>query len=603
MIARMQQVTLLLSARKREAALRSLRALGVMHVKNVAPPLSTDIDSLVSQLGELEKAMVVLSEATGGDESEETSTPAGNTSDPREAIATVLELARERSTLESSLLEHEPISEWYDRWGEISRKTIRQLRDAGLWVRLYVGDRKTVRSLPPETQIFEERDEAGTVFFAYFGETQIDRLDFREESVPEIEAPELRRLIAGWEARIEEINAQLFALTPARVGLFELRSELEKQLELSNVLHGMGEEEQFVWLQGFCPVDTVESVKETADEQGWAYLVEEPDNPDDVPTLIRNPKWLRIIEPMFNFLGTKPGYAEFDISMPFLIFFSLFFAMIVSDAGYGLIFVSLGFFAQKKFGKKAPKEPFILLYVLGGATMLWGLVSGNWFGFEGIGRLPIFEWALINAISAFPAEAEQAANLNFMMYLCFFIGAIHLTVAHAMRAFRVINSPKALAEVGWIAIVWTLFFVAGTLVISKDFPGIGMPLLIGGSVLVLLFANFQKNIVKGFLITLGDLPLTMISSFSDVVSYLRLFAVGYASVTVAASFNGMAVGDGITGIVAGLAAAITLFLGHTLNIVLCLMGVIVHGVRLNMLEFSGHMNMQWSGQEYLPFKE
>ena len=109
--------------------------------------------------------------------------------------------------------------------------------------------------------------------------------------------------------------------------------------------------------------------------------------------------------------------------------------------------------------------------------------------------------------------------------------------------------------------------------------------------------------MKGFLTTLGDLPLTMISSFSDVVSYLRLFAVGYASVTVAASFNGMAVGDGITGIVAGLAAAITLFLGHTLNIVLCLMGVIVHGVRLNMLEFSGHMNMQWSGQEYLPFKE
>jgi V/A-type H+-transporting ATPase subunit I len=289
--------------------------------------------------------------------------------------------------------------------------------------------------------------------------------------------------------------------------------------------------------------------------------------------------------------------------MPFLLFFSLFFAMIVSDAGYGLIFVALGLFAQKKFGAKAPKEPFFLLYVLGGATMFWGLVSGNWFGAEGIGTLPIFEWALIREISAFPAEAEQAANLNFMMYLCFFIGAVHLSVAHGMRAFRYMNSPKALAEIGWIAIVWTLFFVAGTLVLGKEFPGIGMPLLIGGSALVLLFANFQKNIIKGALVTLGDLPLTIISSFSDVVSYLRLFAVGYASVTVAASFNNMAVGEGISSFVAGLMAAITLFLGHGLNIVLCLMGVIVHGVRLNMLEFSGHMNMQWSGQEYLPFRE
>ncbi len=603
MIAPMMKITLLLSARNRDAALKRLRALGVLHVRNITPPLSTDIDTLAVEMDNLEKATIILDEIIGRADSDEGPPAGAGDLDPRQAVTDILDLAQERTNIENSLLEHQPINEWYERWGDISRNTIKALREAGLWVRLYIGDRKTVRSLPPETQFIEARDEAGTIFFAYFGDTQIDRLDFREEPVPELEAPDLRAKIAGWKERLEEIDRDLFILTPIHAGLDNLKTEIGKQLEFSNVMHGMGEEEKFVWLQGFCPKDTVEAVKETADEDGWAYLIEKPDDPDEVPTLIRNPKWLRIIEPMFNFLGTKPGYAEFDISMPFLIFFSLFFAMIVSDAGYGLIFVALGFFAQKKFGAKAPKEPFILLYVLGGSTMFWGLISGNWFGAEGIGQLPIFEWALIREISAFPSDADKAANLNFMMYLCFFIGAIHLSVAHALRAFRVINSPKALAEAGWIFIVWTLFFVAGTLVISKDFPPFGMPLLIAGVLLVILFANFQKNIVKGALITLGDLPLTMISSFSDVVSYLRLFAVGYASVTVAASFNGMAVGDGITGIVAGIAAALTLFLGHSLNIVLCLMGVIVHGVRLNMLEFSGHMSMQWSGQEYLPFKE
>ena len=114
---------------------------------------------------------------------------------------------------------------------------------------------------------------------------------------------------------------------------------------------------------------------------------------------------------------------------------------------------------------------------------------------------------------------------------------------------------------------------------------------------------FQKNIIKGIFTTLGDLPLSIVSSFSDIVSYLRLFAVGYASVTVANSFNNMAIGSGIHSILGGLIAALVLFLGHGLNIMLGLMSVIVHGIRLNMLEFSGHLNMQWAGKKYEPFKE
>ena len=115
--------------------------------------------------------------------------------------------------------------------------------------------------------------------------------------------------------------------------------------------------------------------------------------------------------------------------------------------------------------------------------------------------------------------------------------------------------------------------------------------------------NFQKNVFKGIAKTLSSLPLDIISSFSDVVSYLRLFAVGYATVTVALSFNGMAGQLGFGSVVTSLISSLILFLGHSLNIILALMSVIVHGIRLNMLEFSGHLNMQWSGRPYAPFKE
>jgi V/A-type H+-transporting ATPase subunit I len=194
-------------------------------------------------------------------------------------------------------------------------------------------------------------------------------------------------------------------------------------------------------------------------------------------------------------------------------------------------------------------------------------------------------------------------NTLFMMYLCFLIGIIHLSIAHVLNAVKMINSLKVLAEVGWIALLWTLFFVAGNLVLAKPFPFFTPYLFILGLLLTLVFSNFQKNVFKGIGTTMGDLPLSIISSFSDIVSYLRLFAVGYASVTVAASFNGMALEGGIHSILSGIIAALILFLGHSLNIVLGILAVVVHGIRLNMLEFSGQLNMQWSGRNYQPFKE
>ncbi|MGM0568595.1 MAG: V-type ATP synthase subunit I, partial [Elusimicrobiota bacterium] len=114
--------------------------------------------------------------------------------------------------------------------------------------------------------------------------------------------------------------------------------------------------------------------------------------------------------------------------------------------------------------------------------------------------------------------------------------------------------------------------------------------------------KFQKNILKGALSTLSTLPLDIVSSFSDIVSYLRLFAVGYATLAVASAFNEIAQSAGFDSFFAGFLAAAILFIGHSLNIMLCLMSVIVHGIRLNLLEFSSQLDMEWSGKEYKPFK-
>jgi V/A-type H+-transporting ATPase subunit I len=162
---------------------------------------------------------------------------------------------------------------------------------------------------------------------------------------------------------------------------------------------------------------------------------------------------------------------------------------------------------------------------------------------------------------------------------------------------------KALAEVGWIAMLWAAYFMARHLIIGEDFNQYGKWLFMAGSFTIILFTNPGRNIFKGIGSGIGGLLLNAVNSFTDVVSYIRLFAVGAASIAVADAFNSIAGSMGYGSFLSGFASALILLFGHALNITLGAMAVLVHGLRLNMLEFSSHLGMEWSGVEYTPFKQ
>jgi V/A-type H+-transporting ATPase subunit I len=591
MIVPMRKVTLMLSANAKETALKKLRKLEVLHVENVRPPQSNDIDVLQSESARIEDALGIIGE--GSQKKRDVSSK-----DILSHVNKIIELSEEKDNKTRKLEELQETYGWFEKWGSVSYASVQTLKDAGVFVRFYEADKKALKEFPGKASVHIVREDKTSVLIAYFALSEEDRLKFKEDTMPEVEYALLKEEIDRIKNEIKKIDRDLKALFGIRESLLNYLDDLNKRLEFYRVMHGMGDEEHFVYLQGFCPVEVAPKVIKAADAEGWAYIIREPDNPTEVPTLIRNPGWLRIIDPLFKFMGTLPGYDEFDISLWFLFFFSLFFGIIIGDAGYGLVFLGLTVFASIKAGKKVPKEPFRLMGVLSVTTILWGMITGNWFGYAQIARLPFLNSVVIDQIDSFAGD-----NSMFMMYLCFIIALVHLSIAHALRAIKIINSPKALGELGWIVILIALFFVAGWLVIDKPLPGFVGPLAMAGIFLTLVFSNFQKNVLKGVGATLGNLPLDIISSFSDVVSYLRLFAVGYASVTVASSFNGMALGAGINSILSGFVAALVLVMGHSLNIVLGLMSVVVHGIRLNMLEFSGHLSMQWAGKTYDPFRE
>jgi len=594
MIERMKKLTFLIAENKRDDFLFAIRHAGVIHIKKIKESEGASLPETEEELSAVEKVIDILSayDKKGKGKTREW------TEDELFAEAEkIIDVFNEKERLLQRIGDLQGDRLWFEKWGKIDPEELKTLREKGVNIRLYRLGKEDFKKLKGQDnlRVISKDKEFFYVMLLSYGTD--DKLLFEEVGLPSRASSSIEKDLKELNLQKEQQEKILKESAKDIEPLKELKEKVAKRLEFLSVKFGMKEEKKFSYMQGFCPVRELDNVLSLAKSHGAGYMSEEPDNPDETPTLIRNPKWIDIVKPVFKFMNTVPGYEEFDISLVFLVFFSLFFAMLVGDAGYGMLFLIITFLVRRK-ARKAPYQPFFLMYLLSTATIIWGVITGTYFGAQQIAKLPFISDLVIGKINSF-----SDVNQNFMMFLCFLIGAVHLTIAHVTRFFRFMNSPKAIAEVGWIAIIWGMFYAAGTLVIARPFPGFALYLLAGGILLVLFFANFQKNFMKGIPKTLTELPLSVIAAFSDVVSYLRLFAVGYASVVVAESFNNMAVGGGIKSILGGLVAALILFFGHALNITLALMAVVVHGIRLNMLEFSSHMGMQWSGKEYKPFTE
>ncbi|MCQ9207059.1 MAG: hypothetical protein NG740_04180 [Omnitrophica bacterium] len=610
MIVKMKKLTLLVSEKERENFLKSLRALGVIHVKNIKKPSADELSIVENTVTTVKNAISILEPysslrkgAKAGPviarrpaKQADEACLAGRQAIPSRAKE-IVSLAEEKSILLEGLGSIEKEIEWFKPWGGFDPGDIAALQEKGIFTRLYRAKKNALKTIKERTDAYIVRKDAQYAYIAQISKNADDTLPFEEIKPAKESLASCLRKRENLKKEIDEIDVKFKAASRTQGPLKQYLDSAGRKCAFLSVMHGMGEEGQFSYLAGFCPINRVKDVTALAKSAGAGYLVEDPDKPEEVPTLIKNPKWVRIVNPVFKFMNTIPGYGEHDISLWFLIFFSLFFAMLISDAGYGLLFIALTFFARKKL-KKMPPEPFLLMYLLSFSTIIWGAITGTWFGSEKIAALPFLNLIVVDKINGLVED-----NQNFMIYLCFVIGVVQLSLAHLLLAVKKINSLKAIAELGWVALLWGLFFTAGMLVLERNLPSFAVYLFAGGVLTILLFSNPQKNIIRGVLTTLADLPLKIISSFSDVVSYLRLFAVGYASTVLAVTFNNMALDIGFNGFFASLAGAFVLFFGHTLNIVLGLMAVIVHGIRLNMLEFSGQMGMEWSGKEYNPFCE
>ncbi|MFC1804308.1 V-type ATP synthase subunit I [Candidatus Omnitrophota bacterium] len=584
----MKKVALLMQAKDADSAVSSLRKLGVVHVKHQQPPKGADINSLHDELALLAQASGILSSAEySKDPRAKTDQDLG---DWKFACQHIIDAQKRLERLdEYSRMMNNMISRW-QAWGDFNPQDLQEMAGKGVYIRLYSLPAKEINNLPKDVIVKKISAVRGIINCAVVSRKMVE-IPFKEVIPPKISLKDMRARLAEDTQTMKAIKEEISRFSSFHKEFLHIGDSLRSRLEFHQALRGMGLTGEIAYLTGFVPHDMVESLQEAARQQRWGIVVDDPADDERVPTLIRNPRWVSIISPIFKMIEVVPGYHEFDISLWVLVFLSIFFGMLIGDAAYGAIFFALTLLAQLKWGSKlSDKSVFILFYLFSLCAVAWGVLTGTFFGQE---WLPQTVQPLLPALR----------NSRNIQVLCFFLGAAHLSIAHLWRLIVKAPSLTALSEAGWISVLWGAFFLAKTLIIGDNFPAFGKWFFIVGPVLVVFFTSFRKNIFKGIGAGLGSLLLNFVNTFTDVVSYIRLFAVGLATVAIADSFNKLALSIGFNSVISGAATALILLLGHSLNILLGPMGVLVHGVRLNVLEFCNHIDVKWSGFRYNPLRE
>ncbi|MFO8052385.1 MAG: hypothetical protein R6U54_00260, partial [Candidatus Omnitrophota bacterium] len=337
----MRKVTILVSRASVDSALHDLRELGVVHIQHLRKPHADYIDAVRKKVSRIEKVLTII----GGSKKQKELSKEELVSVPKEIAG----LSQEKNKLKEKLEELKAGIVWFKEWGDISKKDIQRLADKGIFVSLYTCSQKEFEKVKKNNLIYVVGREGSNLQVVDIATDKNKSLGFKKIEVPGESLDSLRKKISCLEQKKEEIEKKLSSFSIYRSCFIKYRDNLLNKFEFIKVKFGMAESESLAWLQGFCPVDSVKTIEKTAKKEGWGVAVEKPDKPQEVPTLIRNPKWVKIIKPVFNFMGTLPGYREYDISFWFLLFFSLFFAMLVGDAGYGIIFLTATYLARRKF--------------------------------------------------------------------------------------------------------------------------------------------------------------------------------------------------------------------------------------------------------------
>lgn len=606
MITKMKKLTFLVYHKEYEEFLNSLRELGVVHIveKQQGAADNTELQENIRLFNRLAATLKLLQNQKH-EKNAVIATEGGTATRGMQVLDEVDALQTEHGKLSQQLQSYAKEKEVLEVWGNFEPTGIQKLKDAGYIIGFYsCSEGNYKEEWETEYNAMIVNRISSKVFFVTVTKAgqEVD-LDVEQAKLPAYSLSRLEALYDTTEQAIEGNEKKLVALSETDIpSLKAALKELQSQIEFSKVVLSSEQTagDKLMLIEGWAPAYSKVEIEAYLNDAHVYYEITDPMPGDNVPIRLNNKGFFAWFEPICK-LYMLPKYNELDLTPFFAPFFMVFFGLCLGDSGYGL-FLFLGATAYRLLAKKVTpsmKSIISLIQVLSASTFFCGLLTGTFFG----ANIYDLDWPIVQRLK----HAVLMDN-NDMFRLSLILGVIQILFGMVLKAVNQtiqFGFKYAIATIGWIILlvstaVSALF--ASSELLSMGGTAYKVVLCISGA-MIFLFNTPGKNIFMNIGLGLWDSYNMVTGLLGDILSYVRLFALGLSGGILAGVFNSLAVGMSPDNVIAGPIVMVLIFvIGHAINMFMNVLGAMVHPMRLTFVEFFKNSGYEGGGKEYKPFK-
>lgn len=604
MIAPMKKYSFWVFYKEYDQFLHALREVGVVHVQEKG---TLEDKELTAQLKDLQR----YTNAIKGLENLECAD--GKAMDAESALVAfenhtqAIDAARsEKQKLEKELKQVEA-------WGAFDRERIMKLKDDGVYLHFFTAP-SFDEAWANDEQTFLISELSSKVYFVVVSDSDVaPEIEADNVILPKESAEELRQDILSLDKKAEEANVALEQLSASVPALKTAVSTLEDGIQLTKVklyTENVADDKAML-IEGYAPAEKENDLTTMLDAKGVFFTSEKAKEEDDVPILLKNNRFNRLFE-VISDLYAKPNYNEFDLTPFFGIFYMIFFGFCLGDAGYGLLFMGLLTHFKRKASKDA-KGFFTLGQLLSLSTILFGLAGGTFFGLELYKtQLPVYR-DLAATMSTMEGDFVSNPLQDIMLKASLGLGVVQILFGIIINGV-LLTKQKSIMW-GLAKFAWAGLFISSIVNAALNtgegavFLNLPYSIIAGACVFVIFFLNTPgKNPFVNFGAGLWDAYNTLVGGLGDLLSYLRLFALGLASSILGLVFNQLSAtvlsdGNIVMQVVTVILMLVILAIGHGINIFMSTLSATVHPLRLVFVEFYKNAGFAGGGKSFQPFKK
>ena len=602
MISPMTKYSFVLLCGQTEEFLSRIQELGVIDITRSLKPIDETSEKLLAEADEVKKALSVLKNCKG--ESDKASVSGCSAKDVLDTDERIAELRGELTSAKKELVARKP-------WGEFSSEDLQKLEAKGLQIRFYSCPKKKFDASWGDIQPLQVISETeSTVFFVTVAPAG-EQYSFPIEPVaaPAGSVNEAEKTLADLQARLDGENRKLANLKSCIGNLEKTYADRLGELDLyfAEAATEKAVDNYVTVLTGFAPVEDDDRLKKAFDELGVYYTAEAATKEDNPPIKLHNNWFARNFEVLTGMYG-MPVYDEFDPTPVLGPFFMLFFAMCMGDAGYGIVLMLIALYMKQKMQDSGLGKMYRLIGFLGGMTFFVGLFLGTFFGMSILSASWAPSWLKALCIDGWFPDGK-IAGFPVQMVLAVAIGVLHICLAMIIKTVNFTKRfgfSKTISTWGW-----TTLIVGGIVVISlgmmevlsaEVFKWVIIALAAVSGLAIFVFNTPGRNPLVNIGSGLWDTYNMVTGLLGDVLSYIRLYALGLAGGMLGNAFNimGTMILDIPVPVVNWVFCIVILIFGHVLNLAMSCLGAFVHPLRLTFVEYFKNSGYEGTGAKYNP---